>query len=405
MKTLSFFVVLLSTIYLIYGLAISQLDLSLPMKRDQQLINKNFDYKGVINVHSQEGDGEGTVPEILKAAYEANLDFIIFTESSSFETQTSNDRYEENLLVLNGREYSYLKSRLILIDPELDYTQIKSAGDAHLFLSDYLEKNRQGFVLLKHPTKSGYEWEGEFAKGIDAIEIISLRSHWRESWDLSKWNFISSLLMYPFNPEYAFFNIYQVPKRNLKMWNEIALERPIIGLIGSDAKSKLKIFRNKFLRFPSYKQLFQLSSNHIVLNSELTGQLKSDSKKVFSALTEGQFYFSLDFLGAPEGFNFFAKTKSELITPFVLPVISPMGSTIPLKNNELCFTKPDLELKNASASIFLNGKPIFKSNESSCFKIKEPGNYNLVYYLKVHRPWPFKSRTVPWIYSNFIYFK
>jgi hypothetical protein len=399
MKILSFFVVSFFTIYIIYGLAISQVNIKLPEKHDQQLINKNFDYKGVINVHSQEGDGEGTVSEILKAAYEANLDFIIFTETSSFDIQVSNDRYEENLLVLNGREYSYLKSRLILIDPDFDYSQIKNAGDAHLFLSDYLEQNRQGFVLLKHPTKSGYEWEGEFAKGIDAIEIISLRSHWRESWDLSKWNFITSLMAYPFNPEYAFFNIYQVPKKNLKLWNQIAKQRPIVGLIGSDAKSKLKIFRNTFARFPSYKQLFQLSSNHLILNSELTGQLKSDSKKIFTALTEGHFYFSLDFLGEPKGFNFFAKNKKGNVLP--------MGSTIPFKTNttEICFTKPDSDLKNATAEIFHNGKLVFKSKESKCFKITERGNYNLLYNLKVKRLWPFKSRTIPWIYSNFIYVK
>ena len=242
MKTLSYYIVFVASVYLVYGLAISQVriapELSDPRRLEQ---SKTYDYKGVINVHSEEGVGKGTIPEILKAAYDANLDFLIFSENTFGNNITSNDRYEENLLVLNGREYTYLKSRVILLDPTFDFSEISSAGDAHLFLSDYLENNRPGFVVLKHPTKDGYEWEGEFASGIDAIEIISLRSHWRESWELSKWNFIASLLMYPFNSEYAFLNIYQAPDRNLRLWNKIAEKRKIVGLIGSDAKSKLKV--------------------------------------------------------------------------------------------------------------------------------------------------------------------
>lgn len=397
MKTLSYCIVFIAVIYLSYGRIISQVAIKPEtITSSTETLKTHFDYKGVINVHSQEGSGKGTIPEIIKAAYDSKLDFIIFTESTFSESPKTSNRYEENILVLNGREYSYLKSRLILIDPTFDFSQVKTAGDAHLFLSDYLEKSRDGFVILKHPTKVGYEWEGEFADGIDAIEIISLRSHWRESWDLSKWNFISSLLMYPFNSEYAFLNIYQEPKTNLRMWYKIAEKRKIIGLIGSDAKSKLKLFGDNFLRFPTYKQLFQLSSNHLILNSELTGQLQSDSDKVFNALSKGQFYFSLDFLGDPKGFNFFSKNsdnKTQL-----------MGSEIKDKKTEFCFSTPDNEVARSWAVVFHNGKKLNQYSKDTCFKPELPGNYNIVYYRKIRRPWPFRSLTVPWIYSNFIYF-
>ncbi len=396
MKVFSYILVFIATIYLIYGFSISQFNLKSISTTSERLSTDPYDYKGVINVHSQAGQGQGTVPEILKAAYEAQLDFVIFTESSSFEDKIPADRYEENLLVLNGREYSYLKSRLILLDPYFDFSQIKSAGDAHLFLSDYLEKSREGFVLLKHPTKEGFEWEGEFAQGIDAIEIISLRSHWRESWDRSKWNFITSLLMYPFNPEYAFLNIYKNPKLNLNLWNKISDSRPIIGLIGSDAKSKLKIFGDNYLRFPSYKQLFLLSSNHLLLNSELTGQLKADSEKVIYALSNGQFYFSLDFLGDTKGFNFTAiKDKKSY----------PMGQSLNAKNISLCLKKPYHTLSHTWAILYHNGRQVFKTNKNECFRVKDKGSYNIIYYRKIDRPWPFKSLKVPWIYSNFIYLK
>jgi hypothetical protein len=403
MKFISYFFVFLTFLYFCFGLALSQFQLKnnlVPISKS--IKNKDmsyFDYKGVINVHSELGQGQGTIPEILKSAYESKLDFIVFTENTLTSDINLQDRYEENLLVLNGREYSYLKSRLILVDPKFDFTQIKTAGDAHLFLSDYLEENRDGFVLLKHPLKPGYNWEGEFAQGIDGIEIISLRSHWRDSWEKSKWNFILSLLMYPFNPEYAFLNIYQPPQKTLKLWNALATERKIIGLIGSDAKSKLKVFNLGFLKFPSYKQLFQLSSNHLVLPSELTGQFKLDSKKVHEALNKGQFYFSLDFLGSPEGFNFIAKTKPENTS------VSYMGDSIGINQNHFCVYSPNSSQMKAWWVLYKNGKKIFSSKKDDCFVSKDPGSYNVIVYKKVKRPWPFKSLKVPWIYSNFIYKK
>lgn len=398
MRLFSYTILILCTVYLCYGLSISRFSIK-PIQPTDTVINTTnlYDYKGVINVHSQKGEGKGTIPEIIKAAYESKLDFIIFTENSSFDSvANSTDEYEENILVLNGREYSYLKSRLILIDPTFDFSQIKSAGDAHMFLSDYLEENREGFILLKHPTRKDYEWEGEFANGIDAIEIISLRSHWRESWENSKWNFITSLLMYPFNPEYAFLNIYRNPYQNLNLWYKINQNRKLIGLSGSDAKSKFKLLGNLFVRFPSYKQLFLLSSNHILLDSELTGQIKTDSQKVLKAISNGQFYFSLDFMGNPKGFNFYARKKNKEYQ---------MGQTITKTNTELCFDSPKAKFKDSWAVLLKDGKKIFQSTKESCFAAKETGAYNLIYYRKIHRPWPFKSKRAPWIYSNFIYLK
>ncbi len=398
MKLFSYSILILCFIYLCYGLSISRFNIKPTQSIDSNVTTDSnlYDYKGVINVHSQKGDGKGTIPEIIKAAYDSKLDFIIFTENSSFELQNNSNRYEENILVLNGREYSYLKSRLILVDPLFDFTQIKNAGDAHMFLSDYLEENREGLILLKHPTKKDYEWEGEFAKGIDAIEIISLRSHWRESWDSSKWNFITSLLMYPFNPEYAFLNIYKNPYQNLNLWYRINKKRKLIGLSGSDAKSKFKLLGSLFVRFPSYKQLFLLSSNHILLTSELTGQIKSDTQKVLKAITDGQFYFSLDFMGNPKGFNFFArKTNKEYL----------MGETVSKSETELCFSSPNTKFANSWAVIMKDGKKVFQSQKDACFKPKEAGAYNLIYFRKISRPWPFKSKRAPWIYSNFIYLK
>ena len=391
MKLFSFVVTIFFAIYLSYGIIVSQITLDSFDKTHTQK-SRFYDYKGAINIHSIAGSGQGTIPEIIKAAYEAKLDFVIFTESSKYSSSISKNRYEENLLILNGREYSYLKSRLILLDPSFNYSSIKNAADAHLFLSDYIESQKDGFVLLNHPTKKGYEWSGDLSPGIDAIEIINLRDNWKQAWESSRSNFLISLLFYPFNANYAFASLHQFPEKSLKLWTSMSSQRKLIGLLGSDAKSKLKIFKDTYIRFPGYKKLFQIGTNHLNLRSELVGESKADTKKVFNALSNGNFYFSLDLLGSPYGFAFFAKRKNRLFLT---------GAILPSQETQLCIDLP-ISKKNITLTIFRNGQKLKTFKKSECLNSPESGLYNAIAFKKISRPWPFTTMNMPWIYSNFI---
>lgn len=389
----------LIVLYLFYGFIISKIDLkpqptTSTIQFDQ---NKIFnDYKGVINVHSIQGAGQGSVPEIVKAAYLAKLDFLIFTESLVYSKPLERPSYAGDLLILHGREYSYLKSRLILLDNEYDFSQITNAANAQLYISDILENPSHAFIILNHPTKSGYEWEGDHPPNLDALEIVNLRSNWSQAWQTSKLNFIRSLLIYPFNADYAFINLYQYPVSNLRLWNQLSKKNPTVGLLGTDAKSKLRIYSNKYLRFPSYKKLFSLGSNHILIRSELTGNTASDSVKVLEAIKNGSLYLSLDFVGDPLGFQFYAKAKEGQIYP--------MGSTIEAASGlELCVHSPHLS-EGVSGNVYLDGQLFVKlKNKTRCFKASQSGSYNVIMTKKVKRIWPLNELVIPWIISNFIY--
>lgn len=383
--------------YLFYGFLISKIDLSPTSTQTtitQEMPKLFNDYKGVINVHSNQGVGQGSVPEILKDAYLSKLDFIIFTESLVYEKPIEPPSYAGGLLVLHGREYSYLKSRLILLDNSHDFSRITSAASAQLYISDLLENPGSAFIILNHPTKPGYEWGDEVSANLSALEIINLRANWSEAWDKSKLNFIRALLIYPFNADYAFLNLFQHPTANLKLWNKLNKTRPTVGLLGSDAKSKLRIYKHKYLRFPSYKKLFSLGSNHILIRTELTGNTQNDSKKVFDGLTSGSMYFSLDFVGDPIGFQFYAKNNSH---------IYPMGSTLQANPNlEFCINFP-INNQKVSGTIYLDGQKYMTLKEAKCFKPTQTGSYNLIMTKRVKRPWPLKEFKIPWIISNFIY--
>lgn len=391
-----FIIIGLVALYLFYGFLISKIDLN-PTPQTSINIGQNRlfnDYKGVINVHSNQGAGQGSVPEILKDAYLSKLDFIIFTESLVYSKPIEAPSYAGGLLVLHGREYSYLKSRLILLDNTHDFSKITNAGAAQLFISDLLEDPNSTFIILNHPTKPGYEWDEGISTNLSALEIINLRANWSEAWDVSKLNFLRSLFIYPFNADYAFLNLFQPPTSNLELWHRLSKQRPTVGLLGTDAKSKLRIYKHKYLRFPSYKKLFSLGSNHILLRTELTGNTASDAKKVFEGITSGSFYFSLDFVGDPIGFQYYSKLKGQ---------IHPMGSRVKLDDTlEICIDFP-LSSNNVYGTVFHDGQKLMTVKNSQCFKPLQEGVYNFIMTKKIRRPWPLKEFRIPWIYSNNLY--
>lgn len=395
---LIYFIIAIVAFYLAYGFMISQIDFNADITSTTSLTIENKkkynDYKGVINVHSNLGEGKGTIPEIVQAAYQAKLDFIIFTESNIYSKKLEPPTYSGDLLVLHGREYSYLKSKLILLNENFDAQEITNAANAHLYISDVLERpNNDTFIILNHPSKPGYTWQGEYSPNIDALEIINLRSNWSEAWNKSKFNFLRSLLIYPFNADYAFLNLFQPPRANLKIWYRLNNTHPKVGLLGTDAKSKLRVFKDTYLKFPSYKKIFSLGSNHILIKSELTGNVTTDSKKVLDAIKMGSLYLSLDFVGNPLGFQFYGQARKQTFS---------MGQEIHKDNSEICLEFPP-HAERSRAVVYRNGEKYLETNKDLCFKADQVGVYNTIIYKKLKRVWPMRSFNIPWIFSNPIF--
>src|SRR5262249_28300706 len=93
--------------YLIYGLYLANYDVAI-LSEDLKAENPHgfFDYRGVTNVRSED------VPELIKAAQTAGLDFLSITDLNVFDKPTSLAGYHNNLLVMMDGEYSYVNSRL-----------------------------------------------------------------------------------------------------------------------------------------------------------------------------------------------------------------------------------------------------------------------------------------------------
>lgn len=381
-------------LYFVYGFYLSQASFSVvPDAISSHNFSKFYDYRGVMNVHTQLSLGSSSPTEVVDEAKQADLDFLILTDVNQFEHVESMNGYHGNLLVMNEAEYSFLDSRVLYVSDE----QLLSPQDASLALTDLLSQtnpeSRGPLAVLAHPFNSGPTWTGDLPRGYDGIEILNLKSIASKAWKRSKIDVLWSLFIYPFSSQYAFLRLFREPDDEIALWDSENNKRPLWGFGGADASARAIPFTNYLIKFPSYLTSFQIVNNHVLLESELTGNYLSDRKKILSAMKSGRFYVSLDLLGNPKGFYAHLSDKDHEW---------PMGSRVPLS--------PSLRLIAGLATqpkyyyeivVYKNGERITSTNDPYFeVAIREPGAYRVIVRVSPTLPLPDGTRWMTWIYSN-----
>ncbi len=384
-----------------YGLILSQTRVSVVA---DQLEPKNapsfYDYRGVSNVHTDRGQGSGSANDVIKAAQESNLDFLIITDLNQFLTETKiPDSYHRKTLVMTANQYSYLDSQLLLYDIKKRH-EFESLGQAQLLLADLLSQpnsaTQDDLIVLAHPTKPGYAWNGPYPLGLDGIEVINLKTAWRKAWESNKFSFFWSALVYPFNSELALIRLYDEPSEELEIWDRLSKSRHTVGIGGAEATAKTAAVGDASIKFPSYQTSFNILSNHVLLRTELTGEADGDRRKILNALANGEFYISLDVLGNPKGFTSYIESGDRVHT---------LGSRLKLKPGaKLIVHLPSEPQGPFEAALIKDGQHVASmSKVDSSFEIKEPGVYRVLVRVFVGFTLPDGKRWITWIYTNPIY--
>ncbi len=393
---------------LFYGIYISQHDLDVTVKTlpSEKILNTTnsflfYDYKGVINVRSDMSNGSSSHFEIINDAKQANLDFLIFTELNKSNSYEYLNSYFGDLLVVDAAEYNFLDARLLVLN---DRSQLESLpeGERQLKLTDMLsqnyDKSKQSLTILSHPYTPEPSWTGPYPTGLDGIEILNPKSISNKSWLKSKLNVVFSLLIYPFNVKYAFLRLFNEPTQETVLWDQLNEQRPTWGFSGSDASARAVPLPGALIKFPSYQKNFEITTNHVLLSSELTGQYQKDRDKIFQAMRNGQFYTSLDLLADPKGFSAYVVDKDD---------IKPMGSLLKLKKNLILHVNLGKQPKYFFEIIIIkDGERVFTSNSIELnYEIKTKGNYRIQVRVSPTFPFPEGKRWITWIYSNPFFIK
>lgn len=395
-RLIGFFAAVLIT-YFIYGFYVSQQDLTVvPAQFPQTASNEYHDYRGVLNVHTSLGRGSASPQAVINVARNSDLDFMIITDVNQFSGQDHYDGYYGPLMVLQEPEFSYLDSRVTIFPPS-EYEGPSNHGEASVLIADLLSqtspRNRAQHVGFLHNAESEYGWTGDLPTGLDAIEILNSRAIAYRAWKQSKLNVVITLLIYPFNPLYSFLRLYHEPADELRQWDEAGAKRPLYGFAGAEASARAIPLADYLIRFPSYRSSFSISSNHVLMTSELTGNYKMDRQKLLTAFKKGQYYFAIDLLGDPRGFFTEMHTAGARFT---------MGSSLRWHKDLTLHAEIPIE-PNAFFEIVLlrNGERIATSNTRLLDSpIPGPGVYRIIVRVSPQLPLPDGKKWITWIFSN-----
>lgn len=395
-----FIVPVLTFIFLgfIYGLYLNRFSIQIT---DQSIALEHpeyfFDYKGVTHLPTDRSTGNTEFKQIVNDAQIADLDFVILTELNDFQQSQTREGYYNRLLLLEGKKYSYLNSRVLVY--RHDFTEAFDNSDSvNSHLADMLSRSehepKDGSFILAHPLKPGFQWHGQIPVGFDGLEVINLKRLWQEAWQSSKSSFLWSLYAYPFHSELALLRLYQRPKQELIMWDKLNKNSFFSGFAGTEADTKIKFGPNKFFNIPSNKTLLNFFTNHVLLRSELTGHFKNDKAKILEGLNKGQFYMSLDLIANPKGFNFYAKTQDDNIYT--------MGEEVSLKSkailNVVLSQKPNVPFE---VVIYRNGEKVLTSNSlKTDLHLHLTGSYRAEVRVAPTLPLPDGKKWITWIYTN-----
>lgn len=383
--------------YFVYGFYISQFDLSVV---PQQLRKENFpgfyDYRGVINVHTDLSLGSSQPLQVISAAKAAKLDFLMLTDLNVFQDIANLEGYHGNTLVFVGTKISYLDSRLIYYSMTREALG-DSLGEAQVKMADLLSQNiganKDSLLILAHPYKAGFSWSGDIPPGLDGFEVLNIKSLSVRAWDISKFSTLWSLMTYPFNAKLSMLRLFSEPSEELNLLDRLAQERRILGYAGAEASARAVPLASYLIKFPSYFRSFEMFTHHLLLKSELTGNTSADRQKIFSALKSGQFYLSFDMIGDPKGFNAYVEDKGK---------IYPMGSHIKLSKNLVLRVRIPVEpLEYFEVVVYRNGirHETFNSSEVD-IQLTEPGAYRVQVRVSPYLPLPDAIKWITWIYTN-----
>lgn len=334
-----------------------------------------FEYCGVIHVHSTYSDGSGSIPTILNAAHQAELDFLILTDHNSLRARSEGwEGWHGETLLMIGDEVSGRRGHCLAIGTQ---QRVNHRQTHQGILNDIHRQNGLSFIAHPHGTyrplftEHNHSWENWAADNSTGLELWSYMFDWIHDFKY-----------------YRFWNHYKYPHRHitgpdaqtLNKWDQLCQKRRCVAIGGIDAHAR-KYPLLPFVVFP-YEDAFRTLHTRIYLKSPLTGNKQEDIEAILKALQQGHCYISYDGLMSGAGVQFHTADEQFM-----------MGDETLFQSP----TKIDVHLpQHATLNIICNGQTIAQhQTQHHTFLAEKPGVYRI----------EARIQDSPWIYTNPIYLR
>ena len=348
---------------------------------------KLYDYTGIIHFHSEYSyDGRVPISEIVKAAGENNIDFLMLTDHSTLEAKRKGlEGWHGNTLLIVGEEITPRFNHYIAfgIDEPIVVSEDEESNPQE-YINKVKEKGGIGFI--SHPDHQGTEmfhvkhfpWLDWTVSGYTGIGIWDFMTDWQSFLR----GYLSGLIGYLFPA-----CVLRGPKRiTLDRWDSLNQNSKVVGIGELDNHDNLKkVLGMRFSIFP-FSKAFKFVRTHLLTESPLVKDNEKDQENLLSALKGGRAYAALEYFCEAKGFSFIIADGRKEVT---------MGDEFLL--DEKALLRVEIPEKGR-IRVIKDGNPFREEvGRVKEYEVREKGNYRIEVYLKT------LGKYRPWIFSNPIY--
>ncbi len=345
-----------------------------------------------LHMHTVYSDGSGKHAELAAAGLKAGVDVLIVSDHNVLVTEIEGYTQEgrRRLLMLSGEEVHDRTSteggnHMLIFGHNLELTrfapkrqqlidQARSAG-AITFLAHPIDDA----LALFH--ERSFDWTDWDVKGFTGIELWNMMSEFKTR--------SQSLPKAALHALFPGFMMLSPLERTLKLWDELLLTRthPVVAVAGVDAHANTYPAGPFKITVYPYETLFRAITTHIITPKALSGEINTDRRMVYEALTAGHCFCANDLPHPTRGFRFTCNNndgtfwmgdKVRADEGLTFQVRAPIRSHIRLLKDGVVV----LEVRDREVLTHLT---------------KEPGIYRAEVYID------YRGRHRGWIFSNPIY--
>jgi hypothetical protein len=267
------------------------------------------DYAGVFHVHSAlGGHSTGTFEEIVRAAKDNRLAFVVMTEHPNAFVNSAEATLRgthEGVLFAGGSELASSDGGRLFVVPGL------SAPDPSSLQDLVTRAKGEGRLAIVGYPEQVRDWQ---LKGFDGVEVYNLYTNSKRiSYAML---FFDGLWSYWGYPTMLFATFYERPGDNLKKWDEInaAGGQRAFAFAGNDAHANVGLsFQDQTgdkllqIKLDPYERSFRIVRNHVLLRK---GEALN-AETLLAAMRDGHSFIAFDLFGDSSGFRFTADNGTD----------------------------------------------------------------------------------------------
>ncbi len=351
---------------------------------------KLYDYTGVIHVHSAYSfDGRVPVEDIVRAADDSGLDFIMLTDHFTLGAKNNGkEGWHGDVLLIVGQEISPRFNHYLAFG--IDEEVVVDENDTTCRPQDYIDRVNQlgGIGFIAHPDHEGTEmfhvkqfpWKDWSVSGYTGMGVWDFMSDWQ-----STLRSIPRALAGYFFPAHVLRGPREI---TLKRWDTFNTTHRVVGIGELDNHdTPYTIWGITISVFP-FRRALRFVRTHLLLEEPLHGEIEGDIGTLLKALQRGRAYIAMEYFRDAQGFALSISDGDREAT---------MGDEFSWTGNAVLRVTV---LGKGKIRIIRDGEPCAETvGTEMTYTISQRGIYRAEVYTRI---W---GRYRPWIFSNPVYVK